>query len=433
MPHGSCASALGGLFFTQHFWQIIVQGALLVCSAFFSSAETAFFNLSRSQLYRMRQGRGPSRLAASLMNSPQRLLNTLLLANMVVTTAYASISAIEVLDLERSGLPAWAAAAVSVVLLVLLILLGEVTPKMLALTLGERLAIAAAGPLAVIQRMLRPLLRLFHVLIIAPVLRLAAPARPPSGDITPRELVSLLDLSAKRGILDHDASTLLQEILALTDLRVRDIMVPRVDMVAFDVDGSPRDLMELFRRTRLRRIPVFEKDIDHVVGLVRARQLFLGPQTPLRQQFVKAPFVPLLANLERVLLQFRVTRTQTAIVVDEYGGTAGMVSLEDVLEEIVGDIPGEHEAAGGQAVQPIGPNEYLLDANLAIHEWAEAFKLKLPSRRISTIGGFVISLLGHIPRVGEQARFRNMTFTVELMRGRRIGKLRLYLKGGQTP
>ena len=133
-----------------------------------------------------------------------------------------------------------------------------------------------------------------------------------------------------------------------------------------------------------------------------------------------------------MLLQFRTREAQMAVVVDEYGGTAGVVTLQDVLEEIVGSIPDPHEAARGPAVKKLGEREYLIDANLAIHEWAEAFKTDLSPKRISTVGGFVTSLLGKIAQVGDSAVYRNLQFTVESMRGRRIAQLRLELLEGES-
>ena len=210
-------------------------------------------------------------------------------------------------------------------------------------------------------------------------------------------------------------------------LKVRHIMTPRVDMVAYDVDAPPDGLIELFGKTRLRKIPVYEARVDNILGVVHAKRLLVRPQSALRDLVVKVPFVLSAGNVERVLLQFRVTRTQMAVVVDEYGGTDGLVTLEDVLEEIVGDIRDEHESARGPAVERIGPGEYLLDGDLAIHEWVDAFRIDLHGRRISTVGGFVTSLLGRIGAPGDQATYRNLRFTVAAMHRRRITKLRLEL------
>ncbi len=416
-----------GQFLASHGWRFGVLGGLLACSGFFSGSETAFFSLSRGQLHRMRRGWAGGRLAAGLMDSPQRLLNALLFGNLLVNVAYAGISALITLELTRSDVPPWAPVAASVGPLLVLILVGEVTPKMLAITGAYRWSSIAAGPLAVFTRAAAPVLWVLERALVAPLTRLIAPSPGPTADITAKELGGLMALSAKRGVIDHDANALLQEIVELTDLRVCDIMVPRVDMISYDVGGPREGLVELFRRTRLRKVPVYSGHVDNIIGVVHAKRLLLREGAALSQLVVKVPFVPEAASVERVLMQFRVTQTQMAVVVDEYGGTAGLVTLEDVLEEIVGDIPDPHDLQRGPAVQQMDKGQYLIDGDLAIHEWVDAFKIDLSGKRISTVGGFVTSLIGRIPSVGDTAGCRNLRFTVVSMRRRRVGLLRLEL------
>jgi len=414
--------------FAAHIWQLLPMLLLLLASGFFSGSETALFNLSRSQRHKLARSAGlTGRMIALLARRPHRALYTLLLGNMIVNVAIAALSAVQVLQLEAAGAPGWLVAVASGVPLLALIFVGEVTPKMLAYGTAERWARLAAGTVYVIGRALGPVLWLLEGALVAPLTQMIAPRRAGEPDVTAEELDALLELSAKRGVIDRSVSELLREIVELTDLRVGDIMVPRVDIVGYDVDAPAEGLAECFRRTRLRKIPVYEGDIDHVLGVVHAKRLLLEPGARLRDLVVKVPFVPETAAVERALLLFRLTRTQLAIAVDEYGGTAGLVTLEDVLEEIVGDIPDPHEAPPGPAVVRVGEREYLLEGNLAVHEWSEAFGMDLSGRRLSTVGGFVTSLLGRLPRVGDRAEYRNLRFTVESMRRRRVGRLRLEL------
>ena len=414
-------------FMASHGWWFAVLGGLLVCSGFFSGSETALFSLSRAQLNRMRRGRAGGRLAAALMDSPRRLLSTLLFGNLLVNVAYAGISASITLELARGDSPVWAPAAASLAALLVLILVGEVTPKMLAITGADRWASIAAPPLTVFTRAVAPALWLLEHALVGPLTRMIAPAPGLAADITPEELGGVLTLSAKRGVIDRDVNALLQEIVELTDLRVCDIMVPRVDMITYDVDGSREHLVELFRRTHLRKVPVYSGHVDKIVGVVHAKRLLLREAAAIRELVADVPFIPEAASVERALMQFRVKRAQMAVVVDEYGGTAGLVTLEDVLEEIVGDIPDPHDVQPGPAVEQTGEREYLIDGDLAIHEWVDAFKMDLSGKRISTIGRFVTSLIGRIPSEGDTADYRNLRFTVQTMRRRRVGRLRLEL------
>ena len=417
-----------GAFLAEHLWQGPTLLLLLVGSGFFSGTETALFNLTRGQIHRLRHGGPTGHLIATLTARPQRLLNTLLLGNMLVNVAYAGISSVILLDLRRAGAAGWVVAAASLVAMLGLILLGEVAPKMLAYALHEQWARLAAWVVWLVERILVPIIWLLEALFVRPMTRILAP-RPAdgAGDISEQELGAVLSLSAKRGVLDHDANALLQEIIELSDLRVRDIMVPRVDMIAYDVDAGRDGLAELFRQTHLRKIPVYEGTPDNVLGVVPAKRLLLAPRTPLRDLVRPVPFLPDAARVERALLRFRVTRTQMAIVVDEYGGTAGLVTLEDILEQIVGDIPEPQDAPAGPAVQFVADNVYRIDGDLPIHAWVDTFRIDLSGRRISTLGGFVTAQLGRIPRAGDTVTYRNLRFHVESMRGRRVGAVRLEL------
>jgi len=297
------------------------------------------------------------------------------------------------------------------------------------MTVSEHWALWTSPVVAVLQRVLGPALWLLDRAAIAPMSRLLLPRRQAPADVTADELAAVMELSGRRGVIDRNASALLQEIIELSDLRLDDIMVPRVDMIAYDVDGDRQGLLDLFRRTHLRRVPVYEGSIDRVVGLIHAKRLFLEGEQPLRNLVTPVLFVPEAATVERTLVQLRVRRVQLAVVVDEYGGTAGLVTLKDILEEIVGELRIGRDEEEAPAVQKVSQREYLVDGDLAIHEWADAFKMDLSGRRISTVGGFVTARLRRIPRVGDRLDYRNLRFEVLAMTGRRVHKLRLTLEG----
>lgn len=420
------------LFLGSHGWDLLAMGLLLVLSGLISGTETALFNLSRGQLYRMRQSSGNSaRRVAALMHRPQSILNTLLLANLLVNIPFASLGSVLALDAERqnSHVSHWSLAAITLVPLIALILLGEVMPKLLAFVSAQHWATAAARPLAMLEQILRPVLWVLDSFVIGPITRIVAPRRV-HADITADDLNDLLGLSARRGLIGHDASALLQEIVELTELRVGDIMVPRVEMIAWDINDPPQGLVELFRTSHLRKIPVYDGQPDKILGVIYGKELLLNPGKGLGEMIAHVPFVPEAAKIERVLIQFRVTRRQMAFVVDEFGGVAGLVTLQDIVEEIVGDIPDVRDDAEG-AVQRQGDRKFLIDGLLHIHEWADAFHIDLSAGRISTIGGFVTSLMGRMPHEGDQVRYRNLLFTVQSMRGRRIGKLLVELTEGK--
>lgn len=414
-------------FLLAEYGQLLLLLALLAAGAFFSGAETALFSLSRGQLYQLAHAdHRLQRMAASLMRRPDNVLTTVLLGTNIVRILYFVWSSLLIIRLRGSVAhgATWASVAV-VASLLGVIIFSEILPKTVCFLAARAVSPLAAPVLAAIGWGIRPVRRLLMAVLVGPLTRLLAPARGRRGDLSAEEIASLLALSEQRGLIGADQTELLKEVIDLSGLRAADIMVPRVDVVAHEVNSPVDGLIERIRHKRVTKIPVYEGDLDHVVGVVYAKRLLAETGKGLRELLEPAQFVPEAASLERVLLQFRATRNPLAVVVDEYGGTAGIVTLEDVLEEIVGEIVEEGDAERAPAVQQVGPGQWLVAGNLPIHEWAEDFGVDLAAVRFSTVGGFVISLLGHIPSVGAKATYRNVTFTVEAVRRRRISLLRV--------
>jgi len=420
-----------GEFFISHLWQLGGMTVLLVGSAFFSGSETALFSLTAGELHRLSRSGRSGRIVASLTLKPRELLNALLLGNLLINVAYTAIAAMIVFDLDDNNMPAWSAPVGSLAALVVLILVGEVAPKIVALAATRRWALLCAPILAGFKRIVQPLLWVIQQAAIDPLTRIIAPGRKRRGEISIAEMVDVLSLAARRGAIDRDAGAMLQEILELTGLKTCEIMVPRVDMIARDIATPRAGLIQTFKDTGLTRLPIYDGHADNIVGVLVARTLLMSPRKPLRQLLQPVTFTPESASVERLLVGLRASSAKLAIVVDEYGGTAGLVTLEDILEEIVGDMPDPRESEPDPAVHEIGQGLYRIDGSLPIHEWADAFDIDLRRRRVTTVGGFVTSLLGHIPQIGDTAVYRNLQFTVESMHRRRIGRLKLQLREGE--
>jgi len=416
-------------FAISHLWHIGSMAILLAGSAFFSGSETALFSLSAGELNRMSKSGPAGRIVASLARKPRDLLNALLLGNLIINVAYTAIAATIVFDLGASDLPAWSIPASSLATLIVLILVGEVAPKIIALAATRRWALLCAPILAGFKRVIQPVLWAIQQAAIGPITRMIAP-RKRSGAISAAELGDVLSMAARQGTIDRDAGAMLQEIVELTGLKTCDIMVPRVDMIARDLTTPRAGLIQTFKDTGLTRLPIYDRDVDNIVGTISARKLIMSPRKPLRQLLTPTSFVPEAASVERLLVGFRANSTRLAIVVDEYGGTAGLVTLEDILEEIVGQMPDPREGEPEPAVREIGDKLYMLDGDLPIHEWTDAFDIDLRRQRITTVGGFVTWLLGRIPKIGDTATYRNLQFTVESLHRRRIGILKLQLHTG---
>ncbi|MCG3179568.1 MAG: hypothetical protein BIFFINMI_01906 [Phycisphaerae bacterium] len=408
---------------------LIGMAVLLALSSFFSGSETALFSLSPSQVHQFATSRHRiGHMVATLVRDPESLLISLLIGNMAVNVVYFTFASVSMLILRRNGFGGGTLTLLSLGALVVLVLVGEVGPKVLAFSHPRASARLIAVPMFLMHRGLGPLRRLLHAGLIRPLTRLLRPADPFSPQVTVEELRALLEISEHRGILGADETMMLQEIVGLAEAKVREVMVPRTRMIAFDVAGSRKELLALFARTHLGKVPVYRDDLDDIIGLAYAKRVHLEPDAPLEKLLTPVRYVAELSTVEQLLLDFRRSRTQIAIVVDEYGGTAGLITVEDVVEEIVGDLDDAQSPLAQPLVQQVGSADYLVGGDLSIRDWAEAFGQGANEERLATVGGLVLKLMGRLPRPGDTVDYGNMTFRVESMNGRRIGRLHLTLR-----
>jgi len=409
----------------QNIGHIVLMLLLLAGSAFFSGAETAFFNLSPRQINLLQKSKHKiQNLTARLLNEPKKLLSCLLFGNMTVNVLYyAAASILTVRVGQQIGVGA--AAVTACLTFCLLVLIGEILPKSLAYANSKSLSVTAALPAFLCLRTFTPVVSVFRLLIVEPALRLLLGPIKPAKPITTAEFKLLIEQVRKRGLITTDENKLLTEIIELGFLKVRDCLRPRVDMIACSVTQSPQNAQEMMLKNHLTKIPVYEGKIDNVIGLVYLRQLLLRPDTSLDKLVQRVQFVPEQKTVESLLEFFRKTHTDTAIVVDEYGGIAGSVRLEDIAEELIGPIELTDRI---EPIEQIGPFEYRLAGNLAIHDWAQSFGIDPAETRLSTIGGLVTAALGKIPKTGDVARLKNLKFTVERVRKHRIETVILTLE-----
>ena len=399
---------------------------LLVASAFFSGSETAFFNLSRRQVSILRKSEHKlQNLVAVVLDRPGRLLSCLLFGNMTVNVLFFAVASVLTVRFQRQIGPA-AAVITAAVTFCLLVLFGEIVPKSLAYANSKSISITTALPAFLCLQVLTPILSVLRFLIVEPALRLllgpAGPAKPP---ISSGEFRLLIEQVRKRGLITADENKLLAEIIELGFLKVRDCLLPRVDMITCAVTDSPEKAREKMEKNHLTKLPVYVDKIDNIVGLVHLRRILLRPNTPLDKLVGQVNFVPEQKTVVSLLEFFRKTGTDTAIVVDEYGGIAGLVRLEDIAAELLGPI---ESAEAIEPIEQIGPFEYRLAGSLAIHDWADAFGVQPAENKVYTIAGLVTALLGKIPKPGDVTRLDNLKFTVERVRKRRIETIVLTLE-----
>ncbi len=420
-------------------WQAILLLVLLCGAALMSASETALFGLTRSTLREFQHSRNPLRREAwSLMQHPGRVLSTILIAN---TTINVGIFAISVILLERTaGLHVLVKTAISAATVGAVLLFADLLPKSVSLSLAPRIAPLVAPIVAAVVLGLAPIRWLLTFFVIEPVTRLLRTPQAERDELSVDELRAVVELSAQRGVINSSENDMLQEVLALPEISVRAVMVPRVDMIAVPLDTPVARVREKMRAVKLTKLPVYGRDVDDLRGLVYAKDLFLRPSADMPHLLREVDYLPEQCNLLQVIKHFRERQTQLAIVVDEYGGVAGLVALEDVLEQIVGDIVSAGEATQADLTQAIDADAYRVSGDLSVRVLAEEFGADLPdvSARIGglagveTLGGLVVSLLGHVPRDGDTVRVGAVELTVDRMRGRRIDRLLLRRRGAAT-
>jgi putative hemolysin len=423
--------AVVGLSWFSVAWQLALLLVLVLLSGTFSGSETVLFALTPAQLQHDAASSNPfRRLAARLMKQPKQTLTTILIGNTAVNVLLFATSYVLFHNLAGQ-FGAWITPVSGILSVMLVLVCGEVVPKVLAVALPDRLSPYSATVVQVSGYVLRPLGRLLDLLIIEPLTRLIF-GRPGHAvvrehDLTAAELKALLEMSRRRGLLNHVEDAYLREVIDLSNVRVRDIMVPRVEVKAFDISGPPDELRQLMRETHLTKLPVYDGVIDNIVGLVYAKILFFEPDKPLRELVTSVRFVPELVSAEQLLQHFRNTKSQIAIVVDEFGGMAGLVTLEDVLEEIVGEIHDPDEEPAEREIVRLSDAEYDVSGRLSVQYWLETFGITGLPDRVVTVGGLVTSRLGRPARVGDEVRIGNVQFRVTAVAGRRVQRLRLVL------
>jgi putative hemolysin len=411
--------------------------AIVICfvlAAMASGTETALTSVGRLRVrYLAEEGSRAARILQRLQRDPNRFLSTVLLINTVALIVASSSTTLLTNDLFLSwnvpeGERLWLALLVSLLLSILLLLLAEVTPKTLAIRYAERVALAAAGPVDRMATFLNPIL--WAVTIVSRALTGGRAAK--AAYLTEEELMTLLHVSEEQGVIEEQEHDMIHGIIEIGDKSVREVMVPRTDMVAVDKSSSLQDIVRVFKQHRHTRLPVFKGDIDHIVGMIHAKDLLLfytlskAPEFDVDKILRPILFTPETKKVDELLHEMRSKKVHMMVVVDEYGGTAGLVSLEDLLEEIVGEIRDEYDQAEEEQLKIISPVEAQVDARYSMDELNSRLGLRIAeSGEYDSVGGYVVASFGAIPAPGAQFQGGRALWTVEQAKGNRVELVRL--------
>ena len=411
--------------------QLLLLGTLVIASGLLSGAEAAYFSLGRARLRRLAADR-PEGALAPVVTRPHDLLVTLLVGITLINIG-ASALATHVSDVLFGR--RWGLLVELITMVILLTTFGEVLPMTLAVKYPERFLAIVERPVRWLGWVLVPIRGVLAGLTTLTV-RLLGRGAEAQAALTEEELRTLVDVGASEGVVEREEREMIHKVFELEDTLVRSVMVPRTDMFCLDVETPIADILPALREQLHSRVPVFEGSIDVIVGVLYTKDLLpyvrgLPPDFDLRARLHPPYFVPESKRADALLQEFQAKKLHIAIVVDEYGGTAGLVALEDLLEELVGEIADEYDEPE-RLIQKIDARTYRVAGKLLVDDLNAATGLAISNEAYDTVGGWVLDLFGRVPRRGERMETPELSVTVEKIERTRVVEVLLSLRTPQS-
>lgn len=406
---------------------------LLGCSAFFAASEAAFFSLNELQLSTFREKRGRAgRLVNSLLEKPRELLVTIYIGNEIANVATSAIvTSIAILIFGSLGVSLAIGFATFLILV-----FGEIAPKTLSLKFAENFSLVAAYPLKAFSTIIQPARNLFTHLSEKTLFKLGIKhVQDQEPSITEEEFKAIVDMGEGAGIIEAEEREMIRNVFDFSNTTVGEIMTPKIDMFSLNEDESLDEILPKIVENFYSRVPVYgknnadDKEEKPIIGILFTKDLNHFKLLPkdkfnLKNILHEPLFVPQSKKIKELLQEFKKEKRHLAIVLDEYGSVCGLVTLEDIIEELVGEIDSEMRPEENPILQ-IKPDHYRLSGTYSVSEFNEYFVSDLPENEYDTIGGLVFGLIGRVPRSGEAVTLKNFKFVVEKMKGPRIVKLYL--------
>jgi magnesium and cobalt exporter, CNNM family len=421
--------------------ELLVIVLLTLLEAFFVAGEIALVSIRRSRVEQLvEEGRPGARRVRRLLDEPGRFLAVSQLGLTVIgffASAYAAVSLtanladwLRSLGMDSGTADALSLIAVTVVLALFTIVFAELVPKTLALANAERFAIALSLPIEFLARALSPVIRLLTGITSA-IAGLFGARATAEAQITAEELRLIVERGGEQGVLEAEEEQMINAVIELGDRRVHEVMIPRIDIAAMPVTATFEEAIKTFVDEGHSRVPVYEDTVDEVVGILYAKDLlpFLaeaaGPRPELRTLLRAPVYIPESMTIDDLLHEFQRRKVHIAIVLDEYGGTAGLVTIEDLLEEIVGEIQDEYDTEEPMVVR-LSDDEARIDGRASVDELSELFDTNIvfeDEDEYDTVGGLIYHRIGGVPSPGDRIELDGLTLTVESTDGRRVGKV----------
>jgi putative hemolysin len=414
---------------------------LILLNGFFSASEISLISLRKSRVrHLVKSGNAQAKKIQKLQEEPERFLATVQVGVTLIGTLAAALGGVIAIErikpifaslpvdfIQKAAEPLAVGLVVSMITYVTLVI-GELVPKSLGIRYSEKIAFITSTPIDTLSKLFRWLLKMLNVSNNFVLGLFSISGQQETAQVSEDEVKYLIREGRKHGIFESSEEDLIHSVFRFTDTVVKEVMVPRTDIVAIDAESDVDTILSTMNEKGFSRLPVYSETIDNIIGVVYLKdilQLHMAEKPFQLNQVLRKPYiVPPNKNVSVLLKEMREKRIHLALVGDEYGGTDGLVTMEDLIEEIVGDIRDEQEK-DLREISEIAANRYIVDGKTDIGKVNRKLEVKLPEDEFETIGGFVLGLFGRLPAEGDQVRYENMMFTVLRLRKNRISRIRV--------
>ncbi|WP_294187653.1 hemolysin family protein [uncultured Clostridium sp.] len=408
-------------------WQIILLIILLIMSGFFSMSETALMALSKIRIRHMvDEGVRGSKLVEKLSQDPSKLLGAILIGNNIVNIgASALATSIAVKLIGPSGV-----GVVTVVMTILVLIFGEITPKSIAKQNSEKVSLFVSKPIGIIVKVFNPLVIVFTSISSVFIRLLGGDPKATEPFITEEELRTMVGVSEEEGVLEDVEKEMIFNVFEFADSQVKDVMVQRVDIVAVDVHSTYEEVISIIKAEQFSRLPVYNENIDDVIGILNVKDLIMASECKDNfkvSDYMREPYYTFeFKKITELFKEMKKTRNHMAVVLDEYGGNVGIVTIEDLIEEVVGEIEDEYDDDRDSDIIVVKEDEYIVDGSARLDYIGDLIGVTMESEEFDSIGGLVIGELGRFPEQNEEVKINNIKFIVEDIDKNRIKKVRIF-------
>lgn len=410
--------------------QPIILFVLLILSSFFTASEAALNSVNKLRIRSLADDDvHGAKTAGKLIEEPRKMLSAISIGKNVAKLTASAMTAIMAYD--YFGMP-WVGLSVGV-LIILFLIFGSIIPRTISSLYPEKVALTVAGPIYLLTRLLSPIVTLFNFTCNGLLKLVGIDAKRKTAAITEDELRTILDYSHEEGVIESEERRMITNVVDFGDSLAKDVMVPRTDMAFANVEYTYDELVQAFAEDKYTRMPVYSETRDNVIGIVNLKDVFFYNGATEDFNIVNIMREPYFTyeykKTSELLIEMRRNSISLTIVLDEYGATVGLITIEDLLEEIVGEIRDEYDDDEEDSIINIADNEYLVDGYTKLDEINDALGLKLESDDYDSIAGHIIYLLDHLPDEGESVEDNNVVFTVASVDKNRVDKVHILLKG----